>query len=181
MSLTVDMLTRRPITPDDIPLLETIYASTRELEMAIVPWSEEEKAAFLHMQFEAQHRHYQTFFPDAQYLLLFDRDVPVGRIYIDRRGREMHVMDIALLPPFRNQGLGTALMREVMESAFASGQPVGLHVENFNPARRLYDRLGFLPVAEDGVYIRMLATAPEGGCASSTSTPPVDETSPSQD
>jgi len=162
MALTVETLIRRPITPEDMDLLETIYASTRELEMAIVPWSNEEKAAFLHMQFEAQHRHYQMFFPSAQYLLLFDGDVPVGRIYLDRRGREMHVMDIAILPPFRNQGLGTALIREVMDNAFADGMSVGLHVENFNPARRLYDRLGFLPVGEDGVYIRMTANAPAG-------------------
>ena len=160
MALTVDSLTRRPITPDDMALLETIYASTREIEMAIVPWSDQEKAAFLRMQFEAQHRHYHTFFPNAQYLLLFDGDVPVGWIYLDRRGTEMQVMDIAILPPYRNQGLGTALMREVMDKAFAEGLSVGLHVENFNPARRLYDRLGFLPVSEDGVHIRMTATPP---------------------
>src|SRR3569833_2975733 len=157
MALTVARLTRRSITPEDVPLLERIYATTRAQEMAMVPWTAEQKTAFVHMQIEAQHRHYLTFYPYGRYELLFDGNDPGGRLYVDRRVDEVCVMDITLQPEYRGQGLGTALMREVVDAAFADGLPVGLHVEGFNPARRLYERLGFVDVGEEGIYHKMRA------------------------
>jgi predicted GNAT family acetyltransferase len=61
-------------------------------------------------------------------------------------------MDIALLPDFRGAGLGTALLAGLFAEATAAGKTVTIHVEGFNPARRLYERLGFRQIGEHGVY-----------------------------
>ena len=68
---------------------------------------------------------------------------------------EIRMVDIALLPPSRNAGIGTALRRDLLAEAAVAHQPVRLHVEQCNPALRLYERLGFVPIADKGVYLLM--------------------------
>lgn len=153
--------TFRSIRPDDEPLLFQIYASTRQEELAPVPWTPAEKDAFLRMQFNAQHRYYQEQFPDASFQLVLLGGQPAGRLYLHRRENELNIIDIALLPAYRNAGLGTALLREVLAEADAVNKPVRIHVECFNPALRLYERLGFSRIADTGVYFLM--ERPVGG------------------
>jgi ribosomal protein S18 acetylase RimI-like enzyme len=69
-------------------------------------------------------------------------------------------MDIALLPPFRGQGIGAGLLRPLLAEGADAGRSVSIHVEQSNPAMSLYRRLGFVPVGEHGVYILMRWTAP---------------------
>lgn len=130
-----------------------LYASTRADEMAlVVDWTDEQKAAFLRMQFEAQHAHYQQHYPDAQFDLLLLDGVPAGRLYVHRREREIRLVDIALMPEHRNGGIGSELLRDLMAEAEASGKPLTIHVEKFNPAMNLYRRLGFQPIEDRGPY-----------------------------
>lgn len=145
----------RPALPEDEPLLLEVYASTRADELGLVPWTDEEKLAFVQMQFNAQRQHYLQYYPDAQWLVIMHEDLPAGRLIIDRAGAEIVLMDIALLPPYRNQGIGTALIRDLMDEARHMGRPIRLHVEFFNPALRLYERLGFTRIGESGVYFEM--------------------------
>jgi ribosomal protein S18 acetylase RimI-like enzyme len=146
----------RPITPEDSELLCRIYASTRSEELAAVPWTQPQKAAFLRMQFEAQHAHYQQHYADAAFHVVMRGELPVGRIYVHRREGEIRIVDIALLPEQRGTGLGTALLRELQEEARASARLLSIHVERNNPALSLYRRLGFQVAADDGgVYLRM--------------------------
>ena len=63
---------------------------------------------------------------------------------------EIRIVDIALLPEFCNRGIGTTLLRGLQSEAAAAGKPLRIHVERFNPAMRLYERLGFRPVADRG-------------------------------
>ena len=148
------------MTDDDGPFLLRLYASTRADELAIVPWSDEQKAGFLDMQVRAQHEHYQRHNPDADWLLIERAGEAVGRLYLERRQGEHHIIDIALLPERRGQGYGTALLADLLDEAAAAGKPMTIHVEKFNPARRLYDRLGFVSVEDQGVYDLMRWTAP---------------------
>jgi ribosomal protein S18 acetylase RimI-like enzyme len=152
MSLTIGF---RPITDDDQGFLYELYASTRQDEMQLVPWSDAEKEAFLRMQFTAQHKHYQEHYADAEYLVVLREDQPIGRLYVDRRETELRVLDIALLPEHRGQGIGGRLMRDLLAEAAAAGKAVRIHVEHNNPAMRLYDRLGFVKIDENGVYYLM--------------------------
>lgn len=154
-------LTRRPIDAQDLPFLLRIYASTRAEEMDLLShWTTEEKAAFLQQQFHAQHTHYQTHFGRAQFELLLWNGEPAGRLYVDRRTDEIRLIDIALLPAHRGRGLGTALLQELLTEAAARQLPVRIHVEHYNPALRLYQRLGFRPIADRGVYLFMEWTPP---------------------
>ena len=145
-------LTFRPVTQADLPFLAQVYASTRREELALTSWSEAEKAGFLDMQFRAQHAHYQKHYNTAEFLLMLRAGEPVGRLYLDRWAREHRVVDIALLPEHRGQGLGTAIMRDLLDEAAAAGKALSIHVEKFNPAQRLYERLGLIRVGETGAY-----------------------------
>jgi ribosomal protein S18 acetylase RimI-like enzyme len=148
-------LTLRPAEEADRDLLLRIYASTREEELALTDWDDAQKTAFLTQQFTAQDTHYREHYPGAVFnLILLDGD-PVGRLSIHRRPSEIRIMDIALLPAHRNRGIGTSLLRTLQTEAAGSAKPLTIHVEQFNPALRLYTRLGFRPIAEHGVYLLM--------------------------
>lgn len=153
-------LTFRCITDADLPLLARIYASTRAEELAPVPWSEDQKAAFLDMQFRAQHTHYQKYYPDADWLIVMRGGEDIGRLYLDRLADHHCIIDIALLPDQRGRGLGEALLRDLLDEAGAAGRSVEIHVEKQNPAMRLYRRLGFITEQDKGVYDLMRWTAP---------------------
>jgi ribosomal protein S18 acetylase RimI-like enzyme len=120
-----------------------------------LPWDDAAKRAFLTQQFDAQDTYYKQHRPDASYDVIVHDGRPAGRLYVDRGADEILVMDIALLPEFRNRGLGTVLLRDLMNEAAAAGRPLVVHVEQFNPARALYERLGFEETGELGVYLEM--------------------------
>jgi len=142
----------RPIRPDDEPFLRQVYASTRLEELAPLGWSAEQQAAFLGQQFEAQHHHYQTHYADAAFLVILLNDRPIGRLYVARWPDEIRIIDIALLPEYRNAGIGSHLLRDLLDEAAQAGKPLRIHVEKFNRALSLYERLGFTPIADRDVY-----------------------------
>jgi ribosomal protein S18 acetylase RimI-like enzyme len=143
----------RAVHPEDRAFLLTVYASTREPELAAVAWDAAQKAAFVEMQFDAQHAHYQQHYGGASFDVVLAGGRPAGRLYIDRRDDEIRIVDIALLPEFRSRGIGTTLVRALQGEAAALGRPVRIHVERFNPALRLYERLGFRQLEDRGVYL----------------------------
>ena len=145
----------RPTTPEDVPFLRHVYGTTRVDEMQRVPWSEEQKRAFLDMQFNAQKQHYEQYYPQCDFLVIEIEGEPVGRLYIDRGESDIEIVDIALVPEIRGRGIGKMLLEEILEEGRATGKKVGIYVENFNPARHLYDRLGFRHVDTNGVYHKM--------------------------
>lgn len=140
---------------DDLPFLRELYAQTREDELRRVPWPERQKREFLDDQFSKQHAHYLAHYPSARWWVLACGDEPVGRLYVEQTARDLRVMDVSLLAAHRGRGLGGALMRALMRHAAAAGLPVTLHVEPFNPALRLYQRLGFERVETRGIYYFM--------------------------
>jgi predicted GNAT family acetyltransferase len=86
----------------------------------------------------------------------------VGRLYVARWPEEIRIIDIALLPQHRNGGIGSSLLADLCREAAAAGKPVTIHVERFNPALGLYHRLGFVPIADKGVYL-LLQWSPGSG------------------
>ena len=141
----------RPISPDDMPFLYDVYASTR-YDVEGLGWSQEELTGFLQMQFNAQHQHYQQHFASAEFLIIALDGRQIGRLYIDRRADEIRIIDIALLKPYRNQGIGVSILRDILAEAEAADRPVRIHVERNNPALSLYERLGFIPTDDGPVY-----------------------------
>jgi ribosomal protein S18 acetylase RimI-like enzyme len=149
------LVTLRPGRPEDREFLLAVYASTRADELAPVPWTEEQKAAFLKMQFEAQDVDYKRNYADAEFSVVEVDGSPAGRLYVHRRPDEIRLIDIALLPAFRGRGIGTGLLSRLFDEATASDVPVTIHVEISNPARALYERLGFLAQSEQAPYVLM--------------------------
>ena len=150
-----DGISLRPIEPGDEEFLYRVYASTRQEELAQTGWSEDQRASFLRMQFDAQSRYYKEHYEDAEFSVILADDHPVGRLYVARWPEEIRIVDIALLPEHRNAGIGTSLLRALVSESEAIGRPHSIHVERFNPALRLYGRLGFRKVADKGVYFLM--------------------------
>lgn len=149
-------LTLRPVDVGDEQFVYRVYASTRADEMALVNWTPEQQEAFLRMQVNAQTDHYKIHFPTAEQYIIQREDLPVGRLILNRLEDMIHIIDIALLPEARNAGIGTAIMNEVMEEAAQDNRQVMLRVEFFNPARRLYARLGFEQTREMSIYHEMI-------------------------
>lgn len=145
-------LTFRSRTPEDMDFLAGLYASTREEELAPLPWTDEQKASFLRQQFNAQQAHYLEHYPDASWLVIERQGQPVGRLYIEVWPSQHRIIDIAFLPLARGRGFGTALLSDVTDVAATSGKAVSIHVEKNNPAMALYRRLGFVTIEDKGVY-----------------------------
>lgn len=143
----------RPVTIEDHSFLALVYASTRQQELALTDWTDEQKAAFCQMQFQAQDAHYRQHYPQADYLVITNVGTPVGRLYVDRWPNEIRIMDITLLPEHRGLGIGTQLLQELQTESAASQRLLSIHVERFNPALGLYERLGFTVAEDKGVYL----------------------------
>lgn len=148
-------VTLRPVTLEDGEFLFRVYASTRQEELAQVAWTDEQKAVFLKMQFDAQYKYYSEYYPGALFQIILYGGAPAGRLYIARWEKEIRIMDITLLPGSRNQGIGAYLLKQILAEGEQRQLPVSIHVERFNPALRLYTRLGFHQIEDKGVYLLM--------------------------
>ena len=148
-------VTCRARTDDDLPFIAALYASVRAGEMALTGWPEEMRAAFLDQQHRAQHHHYLTHYRDADWLVLEHEGAPIGRLYIHAAPADLHLIDISLIEASRGQGIGTAIMSDLIEKAGEAGMTMSLFVEPNNPARQLYARLGFVSEGIEGAYEAM--------------------------
>ncbi len=156
----------REETTGDLDFAASLYASTRVTELAAVPWSDAEKAAFCRMQFNAQHTHYEAHYPGVQFMII-ERDASeqrkqserIGRVYIEQTPAALLLMEITLSPEQRGGGIGAAITAALLRHARANALPMHLHVEPLNPAKRLYERLGFVDVETSGFYTSMVCPA----------------------
>lgn len=147
--------TFRPFRPEDEEFLAAVYGSTRESELAQVPWSEEQRRIFIRFQSSAQLRHYQSEYPQAVHTIIELDEIPVGRVYVDRREDEIRILDITLLPERRGRGIGSPIIKNLMLEAAQTGKAVSVHIESFGAGSRsqgLFERLGFKPAESNGFH-----------------------------
>ena len=145
---------RRAVDDERDGLLE-LYASTREAEMAMVPWTDAEKAAFLAHQFSLQHHHFVTHYPSANFDVVLANEARVGRFYVDR-ATAWTIIDIALLPAWQDRGIGRLLIEDTLRQANKAGAAVELHVASHNVrARALYEQLGFVVTSASEMHYAM--------------------------
>ena len=144
-------LSLREVTPEDEPFLLEVYASTRLEELEGLGWDDKQKQVFIRMQFLARERCYPRV--DNRIILLNGR--PVGRMMVDRSEAAIRLTDIGLLTEYRNTGIGSRLIQDLMKEATSAGKPIELHVVATSPAVRLYERLGFRRSGDDGAYLEM--------------------------
>jgi GNAT superfamily N-acetyltransferase len=146
----------RQVTAEDEEFLLAVYASSREDELAQVQWAEGQKEAFVRWQFEMQRREYDARFPDARYEVIVVDGRPAGRIWLGTDDEQLHLLDIALLKEFQNRGVGTLLLRRLMDEAAGANKFLRHMVFALNnDAHRFYERLGFLVIEDLGGYKHM--------------------------
>ena len=138
-----------PITESDSTFLFALYGTSREDEMAAVPWTEGQKAAFLQTQFEAQHQHYIAKYPTGSFQLIRYDGENIGRLYLCELDDEIRIIDISIMPEQRGKGIGGKVVSDILRDA---AKPVTIYLESFNPSQALFKRLGFEPVSDEGMY-----------------------------
>lgn len=137
-------LALRPEQDSDAEFLDALYATTRWEEFGLVDWPEGPKRAFLKQQRHAQSQHYaRAYAGTSDFRIIEANDSPIGRLYLSRTSSDLRIVDITLMPAWRRKGLGGALLAAVIVEAGTTGRSASIHVEEQNPARRLYERLGF--------------------------------------
>jgi RimJ/RimL family protein N-acetyltransferase len=151
--MTPSSITRRPVHESDRPFLLELYAAVREQELALTPWTPEQKHAFVEMQFNAQTVGYRDAYPAAFPEIICAAGRDLGRIYWSNKADCLHILDITISPPSRNLGLGTNVLREILDAADREIKPVTIYVESYNPSLRLFARLGFRIVTQDGFQL----------------------------
>lgn len=148
-------LSLRPSEPADETFLETVYAETRRGELAIFNWSREQEDAFFKMQFSLQNKAYAMQFPGADFYVIESKKSSIGCLIVER-GSEIKLVNIALLPQFRNYGIGTFLLKQLQTEAESANKPLTLHVIKTNDrAVRLYQRRGFTISDDNEIYLAM--------------------------
>ena len=133
----------RLMTDADLAFAARVYASTRLEEVAQTGWPQPMIDTFLAQQHDAQHAHYTAHYPGIIRYAIQHAGANVGRLYLYEGASDLRIVDIALLPDARGNGIGAALLTDVIAYAQARGLSASIHVEQQNPARRLYLRLGF--------------------------------------
>ncbi len=158
MQEALDLVELRRAQPDALPFLFRLYCDVRAPEVNAWGWPAAQIDSFLRMQFEAQRRFYETAYPDAAHDIVRCGNQDVGCLLVAPTSEGKHLVDIALLSTHRNRGIGTRLLRELIESCGAAGQILSLQVLRGNPALRLYLRMGFKETSADSMYIQMART-----------------------
>lgn len=139
--------------PDDLDFLLALYADSRAGEMAMLPWPEAQKLAFLAQQFTTQHTDYQNRFDGRRFWVVERKGKPIGRLYLAAPEGRLRIVDFSLGTRFQGRGWGTSLLCWLARAAQEAGVELELHVRQDNaPARRLYDRLGFRMEEVRGAY-----------------------------
>lgn len=139
---------------DDDHVLRALYRACRQDEPAVAGLPAEMRLPFLDQQYGLQRLHYDRHYPDAAWGIVDVDGAPAGRLYLRLNERDLRLIDIALLPHLRNRGIGGELVAASRALARDLGaEKVSLHVEQDNPALRLYRRQGFALVEPRPPYL----------------------------
>lgn len=145
----------KAITNADEAFLYEVYRSTRKQEVDLWGWSVEQTQTFLMMQWRAQQASYNRQFPTANHYMIVVDQQCVGRLLIEELSDYHHLIDISILPTYQRKGLATSIIVELLQKAREGNKAVLLRVFHTNPARHLYERLGFQVVSGDELYLTM--------------------------
>ena len=147
----------RPVTDADEEFLYRLYEATHGQQFALLPIAPAQLEALVRLQFNAQRSGYRQQYPASEDAMILVDGEPSGRLWLDDRSSDhLHVLDVAILPEHQGGGLGSAVLRLVIEQASRAGKAVTLHVARMNVrALEFYRRLGFEVSSEDEVYLEL--------------------------
>jgi ribosomal protein S18 acetylase RimI-like enzyme len=136
-----------------------VFCSAHEDQFSLLELALDEKEQLMTMQFHAQQAQYNSQYPDADYDLVLKDDMAIGVLFAQRGPDEFVLVDITLLPQHRNSGIGAVLIRDLIRDAQSACKPLRAHVLKQNPAWRLWQRLGFRLLRDDGAYLSIEVSA----------------------
>lgn len=145
-------INKTPVTTADEEFLFALYAETRHEEMSLVNWDEAQKTAFLRQQFQAQHNYYTSKFPSADFLILSVNGENVGRLYTADFADEIRILDLTIASAKRGQGIGTALIGEIVKKGRQENKSIQIYLETTGRSASIFSRFGFEPISGDEVY-----------------------------
>ncbi len=145
----------RAVTNSDFAFLRKLYRSTREDELNATGWDEDQKDKFIDFQFNAQHSHYLVSFKGTDFLIIVMNRTDIGCLYLWRKENQILIIDITLSEKYRGKSIGTKILTGLIEESNKTGKKLNLHVEQNNPALKLYERLGFRIKDDTRVYYFM--------------------------
>ena len=148
----MENLSLRTAEPDDEFFLKRLFFDVRRDEFAPARLPSAQLEALLAMQYEAQRQAYGWSFPHSEQLIIELKGEKIGRLLITRSAGKIHLHDISIVREFRGRGVGAFLLEQLKTET----EVVRLRVFKTNDgAQRLYERLGFEPLGDDGEYIEM--------------------------
>jgi len=145
----------RPATSEDKTFLLEVYKSSRGDDLRALGWDEDRISEFLDMQYDAQQRFFESEYKRVADQIVLVKEKSAGRLFVERRDHEIRCIDVALLPEYRNTGIGTLLLRQLQDEAQRAGKPLRLQIIRFSRAVNLLERLGFARTSETGPHFQM--------------------------
>jgi ribosomal protein S18 acetylase RimI-like enzyme len=143
-------------TPADEPFLFSLFAADKAAEFSPLGWSSEQLQSLLEMQFRARQQAWALTYPAAVDSILRLQDgSAIGRSLVDRQANCYRLVDLAILPAYRNRGIGAWALSSAQKLAASESVPLRLRVARANPAVRLYQRLGFRKASEEELAFEM--------------------------
>lgn len=136
--MTFTKLTLRMVVPEDKPFIQDVYFETqRWLIEALFGWrgDEIELAKFA-----------ESYDAGNTSIIVVDDD-DVGWLTV-QRGEHIELEAIYLKPSAQGRSIGTAVVQDLISEAQSAAKPLRLSTAKINPARQLYERLGFVDVGE---------------------------------
>jgi ribosomal protein S18 acetylase RimI-like enzyme len=146
------MVTLRPETAEDEPFLRRLILETIAGELCASAWPEPLRGHLLGIQYAARRQSHRTNFPQAASYIIRAAAIDSGWAVVIDMPNEIRLVEIMVSPEMRSRGIGTAVIRQILATAAASGKPVRLNVNVTNRAAiALYERLGFRGIEGDEV------------------------------
>lgn len=150
-----DALRLEAVDGSDDPFLFDLFFQTRRGMFAPLGWDEDQLKGLLRSQYEIRQAQYRIQHPGATTEKICADGAAVGRLDTAQEGGRLHIIDVAVAPGVQGRGIGSSVLQQLLEEADASNLVADLHVETTNPARRLYERLGFVERSGDGINLFM--------------------------
>jgi ribosomal protein S18 acetylase RimI-like enzyme len=149
-------ITLRPTKETDAPFLRQLFESWKADDFGLTKLDPVSFAMLIDIQWLAHSRSGAATRPGAESRIVVVDGQDAGHLVVERSPGLIHLSEIALLPDWRNRGLGQILVKQLQDEARASGAEIRLHVARHNPAQRFYGRLNFTPVENHGAQLPMV-------------------------
>jgi len=135
----------RPVTAADQQFLFALHrAAMGPYVTAIFGWDEAVQLGFHDRWFQRQQQGGQAAWT---WIIVADGD-DVGVVQVHDEADHLYLSRIEVLPGWQGHGVGSGVIRALQALAHTRRRPVRLHVFDLNPARRLYERLGFRVIGQ---------------------------------